>query len=615
MVDIGRDIEWEQNFEIDEKIQAEAQRGSDDNQSVHSQSPDVSSSGDDGDGDGANRAHDEMVRKKRPRRPSYAELKERAMQQQKDSESADLSVQIKDRNVWSSGSGDEASSGLVVGDSVSNGIATKEAMSGTTTWSGSPVSELKGKDQGTESMESVDGELASRRDFYSKSKHVLIVTWGGRPLFSRWGSVSDRFMTSLFGVISLMPCNVERVNVRSGDEVRSFETLDGVKMIYLQCGPLYLFCVSRSGESIDQIRNQLRFCHLLVVMTLTNVFEKTLAQSPQFDLRSIFGPTDYMMLHQLVLDQDRSPRFLFNSFCPLQMAADCRQQIGSVLVRCKKEVVTNDDEEDKSWRRKLLYSVLLVRGRVVHYAEPKKKVFSLHHEDLILLAHFVRNSRSWKQSEAFTPICLPHFEASGFVYCYVSYFGLDDHSENQPDSGHRLNDHDICSIALTLDSGSFKRCQSLRKRIERTLSAQSLMKSLTECSAVDDAFSIKFILDTVFGAAARPQVFMFYFNDIQRNQFVAPRPLKLYDTDQGRKTLFQRLQHLQHRIHSTPKHPLFFQRTASDAAVCRHQEGHYEMYVILNPLVSKSDALDVLQKLTRFVLDRSKDLFMQPAHW
>ena len=184
------------------------------------------------------------------------------------------------------------------------------------------------------------------RAFYGEEKHLLIVTWGGRPLFSRsrFGSVSDRFMTSLFGVVSLMPCNVERVNVMTGDEIRCFETLDGVKFIYLLCGPLYLFCITRSGESIQQIRNQLRFCHLLIVMTLTNVFEKTLAQSPQFDMRSIFGPTDYMMLHQLVLDEDRSPRFLFDSFNPLRITFSDRDAIGSTISRCKKEMTSSSGD-------------------------------------------------------------------------------------------------------------------------------------------------------------------------------------------------------------------------------------------------------------------------------
>ena len=444
-----------------------------------------------------------------------------------------------------------------------------------------------------------------------------------------------------------MPCNVDRVDVAGGnDSIRCFSTLDGVQFIYLLSGPLYLFCVSRSGESIVQIRDQLRFCHLLIVMTLTNVFEKTLAQSPQFDLRSIFGPTDYMMLRKLVEDEDRSPRYLFASFCPFRIDSAHRDLIGAALVRSKKEMAADpapsaeaksnangsgggdggDGDDDRSWRRKLLYGVLLVRGRVVSCAAPKKKALSLHHEDLILLGHFVRNSQSWKQSEAFTPICLPHFEASGFVYCYVSYLRFQSIADGQRHDDDDSRRSDVCFIAITLNSASFKRCQSLRKRIELQLLRQSpLGDSILNKhggAGFGGELTTKAVMAEVFGDddanggdMKRPQVFAFYFNDIRRHQFVAPRPIKLYDTEHGEKALFRRLQQLQHHSHSTPRHPLYFQRTATDAAVCRLEEGHYEIYVILNPLCSKTDALDVLNKLTEWVLRNQKDLFMTQVHW
>lgn len=80
MVDISRDIEWEQNFEINADIQSKLNKDDDDN-SIRSQSPDSSSS-EDNDG-GTELLHNELRKKKRPRRPSNAELIDRAMQQQK----------------------------------------------------------------------------------------------------------------------------------------------------------------------------------------------------------------------------------------------------------------------------------------------------------------------------------------------------------------------------------------------------------------------------------------------------------------------------------------------------------------------------------------------------
>ena len=66
------------------------------------------------------------------------------------------------------------------------------------------------------------------------------------------------------GVVSLFPSNVECVNTMTQDEMRSFETVDGVRFVYLICGPLYLLAVARTaetGETAQQIRNALRYLH------------------------------------------------------------------------------------------------------------------------------------------------------------------------------------------------------------------------------------------------------------------------------------------------------------------------------------------------------------------
>ena len=51
----------------------------------------------------------------------------------------------------------------------------------------------------------------------------------------------------------------------------------------------------------------------------------------------------------------------------------------------------------------------------------KRKRFKLDHKDLFLFTNFVRLNDSFKQSESFTPFCFPSFNASAFLYVYVSY--------------------------------------------------------------------------------------------------------------------------------------------------------------------------------------------------
>ena len=442
--------------------------------------------------------------------------------------------------------------------------------------------------------------------FYDEEKHIFIVTWGGRPLYTRHGSLNERHMTSFMGVVSLFPSNVERVNILTQDEIRSFETYDGVKFIYLIAGPLYFFCITKTTETIKQIRNSMRYYHLLIVMTLTNVFEKTLQQSPQFDMRSIFGPTDYMLLEKLVNDTDVSPTYLFNSYYPLELPKNIRDEIGTQIKQCKRNA-NYDDDGKNTWTKKLLYSLLFINGTIITATQPKKR--PLHHEDIILLSHFVKNSQSWKQSEAFTPICLPHFEPSGFVYCYVSYFGKISNESEQTD------DKQICIIILTLDAMSFKNCQRLRKSIEHSLYQSSLIQSIKQSYfSLNYPLKTSYIINKILKIIS-PEIYCFYYNNIRKKQYIYPLPIKLYSTPIGTKTLFRRLQHLYNHIHSTPIHEIYFERCSTDSSICKLQDGQFEIYVIMNNFVSKKDAQNVLNKLINWINIHQNNLFMHAVTW
>ncbi|ETO19936.1 hypothetical protein RFI_17285 [Reticulomyxa filosa] len=67
-------------------------------------------------------------------------------------------------------------------------------------------------------------EQQEMKKFYSKEKHIFIVTWGGRPLYSRYGNLTAPNMISFMGVVSLIPSNIERVNPNEYDNIRGFTT-------------------------------------------------------------------------------------------------------------------------------------------------------------------------------------------------------------------------------------------------------------------------------------------------------------------------------------------------------------------------------------------------------
>ena len=49
------------------------------------------------------------------------------------------------------------------------------------------------------------------------------------------------------------------------------------------------------------------------------------------------------------------------------------------------------------------------------------KKYYIHPADLHLLFNLVNSSESFKNSESWTPICLPKFDSTGFLHAHVSY--------------------------------------------------------------------------------------------------------------------------------------------------------------------------------------------------
>jgi hypothetical protein len=42
-------------------------------------------------------------------------------------------------------------------------------------------------------------------------------------------------------------------------------------------------------------------------------------------------------------------------------------------------------------------------------------------QDLLLLSNFVRASPSFRLSESFSPVCLPHYNPAAFLHTYIAY--------------------------------------------------------------------------------------------------------------------------------------------------------------------------------------------------
>jgi len=104
--------------------------------------------------------------------------------------------------------------------------------------------------------------------------------------------------------------------------------------------------------------------------------------------------------------------------------------------------------------------MLLYKGRIVGLAEAKPCLFPV--DDILLLSNFVTSGPSLRESENFSPICMPTHNPNSFLYVYVTYFG-----------------QETCLVVVSNMAEIFGRLTSLRPKVEEILNASKITHSLT----------------------------------------------------------------------------------------------------------------------------------------
>ncbi len=116
------------------------------------------------------------------------------------------------------------------------------------------------------------------------SKHVLMFSHAGKPIYSRYGDVSSQS-----GVVSVASALLMK-SVDLGDELRSIRISDCDVVIDTR-GPLSFMAIIRTGENKSAIRELLRAIYNHVLFVLTSKVVHRLAERPNTDIRPMLNGT------------------------------------------------------------------------------------------------------------------------------------------------------------------------------------------------------------------------------------------------------------------------------------------------------------------------------------
>lgn len=233
----------------------------------------------------------------------------------------------------------------------------------------------------------------------------------------------------------------------------------------------------------------------------------------------------------------------------------------------------------------LVFGILLANNQLITLVRMKK--YCIHPHDLHLIFNLVQASESLKTAEIWTPLCLPRFDASGFLYGHVSYLA---------------EDCQACLLLLTVERDAFFSLSEAKQRIVERLRRGNCLEAINESLNTKEETCV----DIGF-----PELRHYLYKCKSTAQFHQPSMGAPYTLNCNRLLDLYRRAH--YRLHC-PTRPLklLFERTSEDALLAWDTRG-FELYAVLEPLTDTGNAIATVGRLLNWIKKREDKLFQLNA--
>uniref|UniRef100_A0A8B9Z8Z6 Vacuolar fusion protein MON1 homolog n=1 Tax=Anas platyrhynchos TaxID=8839 RepID=A0A8B9Z8Z6_ANAPL len=372
-------------------------------------------------------------------------------------------------------------------------------------------------------------------------KHVFVLSEAGKPVYSRYGS--EEALSSTMGVMMALVSFLEA----DKNAIRSIHA-DGYKVVFVRRSPLVLVAVARTRQSEQEIAHELLYIYYQILSLLTwTQLNHIFQQKQNYDLRRLLAGSERITDNLLDL-MAHDPSFLMGAVRCLPLAASVRDA------------------------KSLVFSILLSGNQLVSLV--RKKDQFLHPIDLHLLFNLISSSSSFREGEAWTPICLPKFNSSGFFHAHISYLE---------------QEMDLCLLLVSTDREDFFTVSDCKRRFQERLRRRGVHHALQEA------------LRTPFYSVAQSK---------SSGLFTSPEIEAPYVREEEKERLLGLYQYLHSRAHnsSRPLKNIYF--TGPRENLLAWVTSAFELYICYSPLGTKAGAISAVNKLMKWIRKEEDRLFI-----
>lgn len=360
------------------------------------------------------------------------------------------------------------------------------------------------------------------------------------------------------GVISL---------VADGDDEVKYIRAGKMVLVFKCMGPIWLASACSTGEPVEIVEQQLVALHSQIISILTNQIHVMLDRKPQLDIRNLLGGTD-KYLDRLVSWTSNEPAYLLNSIHAFRLPFTARVQISTTLSKFRHDGV--------------YFAILLAGGRLVQLLRPKSHI--LGPPDLHLLINFVERTDTFRENEAWAPICLPQFSPNAYLHQYVHYL-----------------DSEVALLLLSSNPNDFEGLSACRASIHESLTSTGLMDLVNNFLPLQQY--------TVADCEVR-NLRHFLFKSLNRSQMTMPTFTAPYHTQPMRKRLMRLYQQCHAAVHrQSPPLKFYFKVTEHETILVWTTSG-FELYAVFGPLDSYETCIAGCNQLNKWIRKEEQHLFI-----
>lgn len=198
-------------------------------------------------------------------------------------------------------------------------------------------------------------------------------------------------------------------------------------------------------------------------------------------------------------------------------------------------------------------------------------------------------SKSFQTGESWYPICLPKFNANGYLHAYVSYLA---------------EESDICLLIFSVEKDVFFELSEIKKRITEKLTKNNSLQ------AINEALAQKEICLKTIGV---PEVRHFLYKSKYNTQLLCSNITTPYNTPAQFQRLLQMYYGVHHRVHDQSRPLKLILEVHEHEVVLAWVTVGYELYASFEPFISKINIIGLVNKLLRWIKREENVLFMMSS--